>query len=145
MYASIQRRPVSWAYLMRWSGGISGAFLLLSWLGFVTVELFRPGFTLPTWTLAQACALAIVFAGYVVGWRRELAGGVLTLFGTAAFFAVNVLSTGTTPGLATAWFAAPGVCYLLAWSLAYRFGRVKSTRMARRRRQFEELFFARPR
>jgi hypothetical protein len=62
----------------------------------------------------QAAALALVFAGYALGWRKELAGGVLAIMGTIAFFAVHVLSFGSVPDLGAASFAVPGVLYVLA-------------------------------
>jgi hypothetical protein len=34
----------------------------------------------------QATALAIVFAGYAVGWQRELAGGIAAVADVLAFF-----------------------------------------------------------
>lgn len=142
MYASIQRQPVSWINLMRWAGRTSGALLILTWLGFATVELFHPGFAVRTLTLAQAAALAIVFTGYAVGWRREWVGGLLTLLGMAAFLAAVVLSIGVPPAPATALFAAPGVFFLLAYFLGFRFGASKPVQISGSRRQFEELFFA---
>ena len=144
MYASIQHRPVSMSYLLRWSGRISGAFLFASWVGFVIAEHFRDMVSLRGFSYLQGCALVVVFAGYAIGWRWELAGGLLALFGTAAFFAIHVLTLTVLPGLAAAWFAAPGALYLLAWSFSYRFGRVKSApRMRWDRQHSEDQFFAR--
>jgi hypothetical protein len=67
----------------------------------------------------QAVGLAIVFAGYLVGWRSELAGGVTTVVGTAVYIAKCVLSTRDFPQPFLILFAAPGVCYLLARQFAY--------------------------
>jgi len=65
----------------------------------------------------QGAALATVFAGYAIGWRSELLGGSLAIAGTAAFFAVYVLTFGTSPppGIAALSFAVPGLLYLEAW------------------------------
>jgi hypothetical protein len=142
MYASYQRRHVSIPYVLRWSGRVSGALLFASWVGFVIAELFRDGITLGGMSVHQACALAVVFAGYGIGWQSELAGGLLTLLGTAAFFAVHVLTLAMLPSPAAGWLAAPGALYLLAWMLGYRFGRSKSALKARARHQNEELFFS---
>jgi hypothetical protein len=59
--------------------------------------------------------LAVVFAGYLFGTRYEFAGGLLTILATIAFFVVHTVSLGIVPAAAIAWFAAPGVFYLLAW------------------------------
>lgn len=144
MNAYIQHRPLSISYLLRWSGRLSGVCLFASWVGFVFAELFREGVVFRGLSLIQACALVVVFAGYGLGWRWELAGGVLTLLGTAAFFVVRVLTLTVLPDPAAAWFAAPGALYLLAWSFSYRFGRAKSTsRMRWDRQHSEDLFFER--
>jgi hypothetical protein len=63
----------------------------------------------------QVASLALVFAGYAVGWRREYAGGILVIVGMLAFFGVVLSTTGTIPPLAVLLFAVPGVLYLLAW------------------------------
>jgi hypothetical protein len=63
----------------------------------------------------QAASLAIVFAGYAVGWRRELAGGIVVIVGMLAFFGVVLSTTATIPPLGVLLFAVPGVLYLLAW------------------------------
>jgi hypothetical protein len=89
---------------------------MTAWLGLVLVEAARPAVgQLTLDAFYQAAALAFVFGGYVLGWRKELAGGVLAIFGTVAFFAVHVLTFEVLPGLGAALFAAPGILYVLAW------------------------------
>jgi len=114
MYASLQQKYAFYSDLFRSAARASGALLFLAWLGLVIREamLFGPPASV---TFPQAAALAIVFAGYLVGWRHELVGGMLAIFGTAAFFAVFLLTLDSPPQLDAAWFAAPGVFYLLAW------------------------------
>ena len=76
----------------------------------------RPGFDGPGInTFGQAASLAIVFAGYAIGWRKELAGGIAAIVGTLAFFVVVLTTTREMPGVAALLFAIPGVLYLLAW------------------------------
>jgi hypothetical protein len=41
---------------------------------------------------------------------------VLAIVGTAAFFVVSYLGVQVMPPLPAAWFAVPGVLYLLAWA-----------------------------
>jgi hypothetical protein len=79
-------------------------------------EVLRPGVEpVALNTYGQAASLAIVFAGYAVGWRRELAGGIAVIVGMLAFFAVVLSTTAEIPQLAVLMFAVPGVLYLLAW------------------------------
>jgi hypothetical protein len=93
--------------------------LLTTWLGFVIFEAILSGPPAPV-TALQAAAFAVVFAGYALGWRYELAGGLLAILGTAAFFAVCAFTIGVPPQSGVAWFAAPGVLYLLAWRSDHR-------------------------
>jgi hypothetical protein len=64
----------------------------------------------------QGAALAIVFAGYAVAWRWELAGGLMAIGGTIAFVGCSLATIGALPLPQVAWFAAPGVLSVLAWS-----------------------------
>jgi hypothetical protein len=90
--------------------------LFVGWVAFVIAEMARPSvgaeYALPT--ILQGVALAVVFAGYAIGWRAERTGGILVLAGTAVYFAIVLAATQALPGVATLWFAAPGVLYLLA-------------------------------
>jgi hypothetical protein len=114
MYRSVQLRPVSIAEVYRWLGRASSSVLLLTWITYVSIEATRPDpFTLAS--AYQAAAFMVVFAGYLLGWRYELTGGLLAIMGTVAFFAVCVLTMGIPPSAAAIGFAVPGVFYLLAW------------------------------
>jgi hypothetical protein len=96
---------------------VIGVVLIVEWLCFAVVELFHPDFYVAPGMYYQGAALAIVFAGYAIGWRSELFGGILAIAGTVAFFAAYVFVVGSSPppGIAAAWFAVPGVLYLEAW------------------------------
>jgi hypothetical protein len=101
--------------LLRWSGRISGVVLFATWILFVIGEAMWLG--LPTrGSVYQAAALAMVFAGYAIGWRYELVGGILAVVGTAAFVAVYGMTFGSLPLAHVLWFAVPGGLYLLAWA-----------------------------
>jgi hypothetical protein len=94
---------------------------MTAWVLLVLLEVARRDVEPPSASAYyQAAALAIVFAGYVLGWRKELAGGILAIIGTVAFFAVHVVTIGILPGLEAVWFAAPGVLFLLAWTFGDR-------------------------
>ena len=58
--------------------------------------------------------VAIVFAGYLVGWRKEKLGGILTIAGTILFYMVHIVVFGVLPMPAASLLAAPGAFYLLA-------------------------------
>jgi hypothetical protein len=101
--------------LLRWSGRISGVVLFATWNLFVIGEAMSLG--LPTrGTVYQASALAVVFAGYAIGWRYELAGGILAITGTVGFVTVHGMTFGSLPPAHVLWFAVPGGLYLLAWA-----------------------------
>ena len=83
MYASTQfhAHPVSPSTAIRWFARISAAVLIVGWISFAVAELFHPDFYVPRSLLYQGAALAAVFAGYAVGWRWELVGGLLAIAG----------------------------------------------------------------
>ena len=121
MYTSTHGHPVTYVELFRWCGRVSGAVLYFAWLSLAIAELARTEFrTLSADSAFQAAALAVVFSGYAVGWREELLGGLFAILGTAAYFLVVVLTADIRPSMEAAWFAAPGVFYLLAWQNSHR-------------------------
>jgi hypothetical protein len=115
MYTSLQEQHASYSWLFRWCARVGGAILIVAWLVSVIFETARQDGAALTPAAYQGAALAVVFIGYVLGWRNELAGGALAILGTAAFFAVHVLAFGALPVLGAASFVVPGVLYLLAW------------------------------
>jgi hypothetical protein len=116
MYASSQPFHFFDAKFYRWAGRVTASFLVVAWIILALNEAVRFRFESPSaQTLYQAAALAIVFAGYAIGWRNELVGGVVVIVGTLAFFAVHFLTLNLWPSIEATWFAAPGVLYLFAW------------------------------
>ena len=93
--------------------------LFAMWLVLVAVEGL-PVRHFPVGLSAQLAVLAVVFAGYAISVRHELAGALLSLAGVAAFYAVTYVNLENTVGLAFAWFAAPPVLWLWSWRLARR-------------------------
>ena len=116
MVATTHHAPVHWSRTFRWLGRASGVALFVTWTGYVFAEAFRgpAPLTTPLGLYLQAAALAVVFAGYAVGWKRELAGAVLTGIGLVAFVVSTVADSMIMPTPATAWFAAPAALYALA-------------------------------
>jgi hypothetical protein len=114
MYRSVQLRSAPIADVYRWLGRISSSVLLFTWIVFVSIEALRPNW-FSVLSVYQAAPLLVVFAGYLLGWRYELAAGLLAILGTVAFFAACDFTLGAPPSAAATGFAVPGVFYLLAW------------------------------
>lgn len=104
------------SYSFRWTARASAIILFALWLVYAVADVLRPGMEPAAFnTYGQAASFAIVFAGYAVGWRRELAGGIAVIVGILAFFGVMLSTTEEIPQLAVLLFVLPGVLYLLAW------------------------------
>jgi hypothetical protein len=100
----------------RLAGRVAGFFTIVLWLAFVVYEYFRNGPPIMSSSVVnQVAALAVVFAGYLIGWRNELAGGLLAVFGTIAFLIVCAIGTRVLPYPEQMFFAVPGLLYLAAW------------------------------
>jgi hypothetical protein len=125
MYISLQEQHATYPWLIRWSGRVGGVIVVIAWITLVIAEFARLDGARPT-AIAyyQAATLALVFAGYAIGWWKELAGGVLVLLGTVAFFAVYRImfdmEFGSWPEPGAACFAVPGLLYLLSWKFNKR-------------------------
>jgi len=116
MFASAKLGLSPRPYPFRWTARVSAVILFAMWLVYMVADMLRPGIEPIRLNMyGQAAALAIVFAGYAVGWRQELVGGIVVIVGVLAFFSVVLATTGVVPQLAMLLFAAPGALYLLAW------------------------------
>jgi CHASE2 domain-containing sensor protein len=117
MYASTHNRRLEWAEMLHMGAAAIGAVLFASWAGFVVAEAFRSDFQPAAATYVQAAILAVVFGGYVIGWRRAVLGGVMSLVGTAAFFVVSLYGGTAAQAVAESpamLFAVPGFLYLVS-------------------------------
>jgi hypothetical protein len=113
--------------LFRYCGRAGGLIVVASWLVFVVVELTRIGPPIVE-NYYQAIPLALIFTGYVVGWSKEILGGLLTIVGAFAFIVQYVAMFGVLPGAGAVWFAAPGVFFIIAHYLDARHGKEQSSR-----------------
>lgn len=114
MYASVHdHHHVSYAWFFRQSARVGGVFVIACWTALAIAELFRAGPPAPDAYL-QGGAIAIVFAGYLIGWRREMLGGALAVLGTLAFYVTHAMTFADPPLPAAALLAAPGLFFLLA-------------------------------
>jgi hypothetical protein len=111
------RRPILFDGQWFRAGARASAIVLVAmWLALVVAEVIRSHFEMPAAEgLYQGLTLAVVFAGYAVGWRYELAGGLIAILGTIAFFWVNLVTIGDPPDNVAAIFAVPGVLDILSW------------------------------
>ena len=100
------------ASLCRWTARIAGILLVVVLLVFALGEGMPNLLTLPIWDQIAFLGMALVMIGSLLGWRFELAGGIMAL---AGFFLVFV-SLFIGKGLALTGFfialALPGVLYL---------------------------------
>jgi hypothetical protein len=102
---------------MHWVAGVLGAAIVLLFVVFAIGErppaalLIRP----------QSWALLIMLTGFTPIWWHDLAGGVISLFGIAAFYLINFLEAGQLPG---GWVFPlcylPGVLAITAWLIRAR-------------------------
>ena len=123
MFASAKLGLSPRPYPFRWTARASAIILFAMWLAYIVADVLRPGIEPSGLNMyGQAAALAIVFAGYAIGWRRELAGGIAVIAGVLAFFGVVLATDEVIPQLAMLLFAAPGVLYLLTWHYDERRG-----------------------
>jgi hypothetical protein len=108
-------------YGLRWAARslsvVSIAVLALFFFG----EGFDPSRVAPgEWAGLVLFPLGVA-AGMVVAWRREAAGGAVTVGSLLAFYAWHAAAAGDLPrGLAFAAFSAPGFLFLLYGLLARR-------------------------
>lgn len=118
MYTLAHKPHFNYYAVCRYGAVIVAAILMSNWLGLVIAEAIRDRKLVPNiHSFPQAVILALVFGGYMLGWRKELAGGLVSILGTVAFFVHHWFVLGTPPGLAIFWFAAPGLLHLLAWHI----------------------------
>jgi hypothetical protein len=117
MNASVQMNRVLVPFLFRGAARAASVAVIVIWLELVLLEWIRygsPDFRSPH-QAAQAAALVVMFAGYLIGWRNELIGGLMSLIGAVAFGGVCALTFGEFLPISCAWFAVPGLLYLIAW------------------------------
>jgi hypothetical protein len=105
--------------ILRWTAriwGIASTLLLLAF-AFGGREHLR-------FTAAEALGFLFfpvgVVAGFAVAWRRELAGGIVTVASLALFGVYLFLGSGHLLGIYFFLFAAPGFLHVLSALLASR-------------------------
>ncbi|MGB2897025.1 MAG: hypothetical protein WBB65_12765 [Anaerolineales bacterium] len=89
-------RVVRW--IARISSGVMAALILLIFAGEALADGFEPILHMTARETAMMIAFFAVWLGLLLGWKWELYGGLLTIFGVAAFYLLDYLFSGTLPG-----------------------------------------------
>lgn len=119
-----KRTPLWWARLSaRWAARLTAAFLLgtvlIIFIGEGLLGDGGPNLAKMDWPgRLMMLAMLLAVAGFAVIWWRELAGGLLIVAATAAFYGLNYYSFGRLPGKAFPLFYIPGVLAILSWGLS---------------------------
>ena len=100
-------------WIARISAGFAAALILLLFIGEGLTGGFEPLLHMTARETLMAVAFIALWLGLLLGWKRELYGGLLTVCGVAAFYLVDYLFSGTLPGvLLPLIFALPSLLYL---------------------------------
>jgi len=115
MYASAHRQH-EYAVQIRWLARMMAVCAVALWATLVVAEFFRDtSVRWPAELFVQAGILAVVFTGYAIGWHKEVIGGWMAILGTATFALVLAITQNVPyQAFQMAWFAVPGVLYLMA-------------------------------
>lgn len=101
-------------FILRWSGRVLGLMVLfLLTLFYFTGDVGSTEITIREYIGLLFFPVGLVI-GFVVGWRNELAGGMISVLSVAAFYLVYgmLLSGSIRQGSAFMIFAIPGVLFL---------------------------------
>ncbi len=100
-------------WIARISAGLAAALILLIFVGEGLAEGFQSILHLTTRETAMMVAFIAVWLGLVLGWKWELAGGLLAICGTAAFYLLDYAFSSTFPrGPFFLLFASPGLLFI---------------------------------
>lgn len=104
--------PSPLAAASRWTARIIGTLLVLGTLTIAIGEGMPNPLTQPAWAQLIFFALALAMIGILIGWRWELAGGILSLAG----FSLGLIPMKYYSVCGLTWFylalALPGVLYV---------------------------------
>jgi hypothetical protein len=104
--------------VVRWSARITSLMLVALVLVFMVGEGPPNPFKQPSSVQVEFLGMALMLAGFLLGWRWEAMGGIMAVVGFAAFFATELVVNGRPPGGAIPLFVVPGVLFLVSYGLA---------------------------
>jgi len=100
------------AALCRWTARVFGTLLIVILLTLAIGEGLPNPLTQPAWSQIIFLGFFLIMVGILVGWRWELAGGIISLTG----FCVSIIPMKNNSACGLTWFylalALPGVLYL---------------------------------
>jgi hypothetical protein len=100
-------------WIARVSAGFAAALILLFFIGEGLIGGFEPLLHMSVRETLMMVAFVILWLGLLLGWKWELYGGLLTVYGVVAFYLVDYLFTGTLPRvLLPLIFASPSLLFL---------------------------------
>ncbi len=103
--------------IIRWTARIASAItaflILVFFIGDGLSEGFQPLLHLTLRETLMMISFFAVWLGLILGWKRELTGGLLTVCGLVVFYILDYLFSGSFPrGPFFLIFASPGFLYL---------------------------------
>ncbi|MCD4708369.1 MAG: hypothetical protein K8S62_11615 [Candidatus Sabulitectum sp.] len=97
----------------RIASAITVSLILVLFIGDGLSEGFQPMLHLTLRETLMMISFFAVWLGLILGWKRELTGGLLTVCGFAAFYLLDYLFSGSFPrGPFFLLLASPGLLYL---------------------------------
>ncbi|MGD1993376.1 MAG: hypothetical protein PVI59_09295 [Anaerolineae bacterium] len=100
-------------WIARVASGLAAGLVLLIFVGEGIAAGFEPLLHLSVRETGMMVAFAVAWLGLLLGWKWELAGGLLTVCGVAAFYLLDYLFSGTFPrGPFFLLLASPGLLFL---------------------------------
>ena len=100
-------------WIARISAGFAAALILLIFIGEGLIGGFEPLLHISIRETLMMAAFIAVWLGLLLGWKRELYGGLLTACGVVAFYLVDYVFTCTFPRVPYFLiFASPGLLFL---------------------------------
>ena len=111
--------------IIRWSArsfaGLMAAFVLFIFVGNALTDGVGSLLRLTLRESVMMVAFVAVWVGLLLGWKWELAGGLLTVCGMVAFYLLDYAFSGTFPGgLFFLIIAVPGVLFIVCAVLGKR-------------------------
>ena len=107
----IKNLSITNASACRWIGRTVGVFLLIVTVSIAIGQGLPNVSTEPVSVQVGFAALALILGGVVAGWRWELSGGIISLFGWCLFLLATIHSARALNGFVLA-MALPGAFYV---------------------------------